>query len=134
MNFNLNSLYAASRHLASYVAGIITVALAWGLVSQTDAATLSDALTHITNGISEFSKAVGMIASVFVPIYTAWRSAHKATPNEQAKSAAENINQVTNGAKLAVINAVGTMPEVQKVITTKAVANATSSEKVVSNG
>lgn len=133
MNFNLNSLYAAGRHAASFMAGMISVALAWGLVSQTDAANLTEAITHITNGVSELAKAVGIIASVMVPIYTAWRAASKATPNEQAKSAAHNIEQVTNGARLTMINAVGTMPEVKQVVATPSVAVATPSEKVVSN-
>lgn len=132
---------AAGRNVASYAAGGVTVALAWGLVSQTDAATLTEAIGHIVDGTTELAKGVGMIAGVVVPIYTAWRAAHSSSPKEQIKSVVENLSD-TQAAQAAnaiadptgrnkLINAVATMPEVKQVVATTEVAQNTPSSKVV---
>lgn len=79
-------VYAAGRHVFSFGAGVIATAAMWGLVSQTDAASLTDALTHVANGASEMFKGLIAIIGVLTPIYTAWRASHSANPSEQVKA------------------------------------------------
>lgn len=81
-----SQVFAAGRHAFSFGAGVIATAAMWGLVSQTDSATLSEALTHLGNGASEMAKGVTAIIGVIIPLYTAWRAAHNASPAEQVKS------------------------------------------------
>jgi X-X-X-Leu-X-X-Gly heptad repeat protein len=132
MNWNWNQYKAAGKHVASYAAGGVTMALAWGLISPNDASQMTEGISTIVSGIEQLAKGVGMLAGVIIPIYTAWRAAHNASPNEQAKSVAANVDQITDKtAKLAVINTVGEMPEVKKIVTTENVALNTASAKVV---
>jgi hypothetical protein len=133
MNWNWNQYKAYGRNVLSYTAGATTVAVAWGLLSQTDASAITEDMNAIYNGLMEIAKGVTGLVSIAVPLYTGWRAAHSASPNEQAKSVAANVNQVTDGARLAVINSVGNMPEVQKVVATLNVARNTESTKVVTN-
>lgn len=142
VNWNWNQYKAAGKHVASYAAGAVSVALAWGLVSQTDASNLSEAITHITDGFEQLAKGIGMIAGVVVPIYTAWRSAKNASPQSQINSVVQNLSapeatQVINAiadpaGRNKLINAVAAMPEVKQVVATPSVARSTDSEKVVS--
>lgn len=81
-----SQVYAAGRHAFSFGAGVIATASMWALVSQTDAATLTDALTHVANGASEMFKGFLAAASVLVPLYTGWRASRSAKPSEQVKA------------------------------------------------
>lgn len=81
-----SEVYAAGRHVFSFGAGVIATAAMWGLVSQTDSASLSEALTHLGNGASEMWKGVMGAVAVLTPLYTAWRAAHSSSPAEQVKS------------------------------------------------
>lgn len=112
MDFNWNQYKAAGRHALSYAAGAVTAAAAIGLISQGDSTSLLSGLNQIVSGLEGIAKGVGVMAGVLVPIYTALKAAHSASPQEQIKT-------------------VAAMPEVKGIVVTAAVAEATPSEKVV---
>ena len=85
-NMNLNSAYAAGKHVASYIAGGISVAVLLHFITPGDASGLNDNLNTIYHGISEVVKGIMGIIAILTPIYTAWKSAHNASPIEQARS------------------------------------------------
>lgn len=113
MDFNWNQYKAAGRHALSYGAGAVTAAAAIGLISQGDSTSLLSGLNQIASGLEGVAKGVGVLGGVLVPIYTALKAAHSASPQEQIKT-------------------VAAMPEVKGIVTTVAVAEATPSDKVVS--
>lgn len=129
-----NQAKAIGRHALSYGAGAITVGAAWGLIDHVQANDLSTGIQLIGDGISQVAKGVALIAGVAMPIYNAWRSAHSASPAEQAKSVANAGNLVvspTGGSDTTnIANKIAAMPDVGKVISTVAVAAATPSAKV----
>lgn len=129
---------AAGRNVASYAAGGVTVALAWGLVSANDASQLQEGISTIASGAEQMAKGIGMVAGVLVPMYTAWRAAHSASPKAQAKAVVDNLADPHAPQAIAstddrnkLINAVSMMPEVKQIVATTDVALSTPSAKVV---
>lgn len=113
-DMNWNSAKAAGKHVASYLAGGISVAVAFHFISPTDATGLNDNLNSIYHGIEEIAKGVAGIIAILTPIYTTWKAANNATPASQAAS----LTAAVPGTK---------------VITTEAIAKATpDSPNVVS--
>lgn len=100
------------RHVASYAAGGITAAVGLHFLSPAQGADVQNSVNQIMTGIENISDGVIGLLAVVTPIYTAWRAAHSASPQEQ-------------------INTVAAMPEVKSIQTTPALAAATPSEKVV---
>jgi hypothetical protein len=121
---------AAGRNLLSFTAGGVAMAVMWRYLTQADASAITQNINTIADGIAKIAEGVAGLIAVLTPIYTAWKASHAASPNAQAASIAVNAGRITNGARLDVINAVGQMPEVKKVVTTTAVAEATPSNKV----
>lgn len=132
---------AAGKHLLSYAAGATTAAAFMGLISQGDSASLMSGLNQIVDGLESAAKGVGVVAGVLIPIYTALRAAHNASPQEQIKSVVNNLSapevtQVANAVvdpqgRAKLINAVAEMPEVKGIVAAPAVALVTPSDKVV---
>jgi hypothetical protein len=113
-NWNWNQAKAAGKHLASYAAGGVTVAVAWGLLSSAQGTELTTDIGHVTSGLTELGKGLAGIAGILTPIYTMWRSAHNASPPMQALSLEQAVPGTT-------------------IVTSQAVAAATPSANVVSN-
>jgi hypothetical protein len=111
-DLNWNQYKAIGRHALTYTAGAVTMAAAVGLLSQGDAGSLTNGLNQIADGLAGVAKGVAAIAGVLVPIYTAYKASHSASPQEQIKT-------------------VAAMPEVKGIVTTPAVAAASPSDKVV---
>jgi hypothetical protein len=91
-------------------------------------------LTKVATGVAGLS-------AIILPVYTAWRAAHSASPGEQVKSvitqlSAPQITQAANAvadphSRQNLIEAVAEMPEVKKVVPVDpAVAQAIPSPKV----
>lgn len=85
-NWGMNSWEAAGKHVASYAAGGVTVAVAWGFLSSSQGSDLTTDVNMITHGVGEVVKGVAGIAAALTPLYTAWRAAHNATPPVQASN------------------------------------------------
>lgn len=114
LNLTWGQYKAAGRNALSYAAGGVTAAAAMGLISHGDSTSLLSGLNDIANGLESVAKGVGVIAGILVPIYTAYRASHSASPQEQIKT-------------------VAAMPEVKAIVTTPAVAAESPSLKVVSD-
>jgi hypothetical protein len=114
MNWDWDQYKAAGKHVASYAAGGLTVAVAMGLLTSSQSADANADINSIVDGLQSVLKGVAGLIAVATPIYTAWMAAHNASP--QVK-----------------LNSVAAMPEVKKIITTPEVADATPSAKVTSS-
>jgi len=144
LNWNWQQAQAAGKHVASYAAGAVTVAAAWGLVSSAQSQDLTVNLQLIFTGAENLAKGIAGLAAVLVPIYTAFKSAHNASPAQQvehvvAQLAAPQASQTANAiadptSRAKIIEAVAEMPEVKKVVPVDpALANAIPSMKVVTS-
>ncbi len=114
MNWNWNSYKAAGKHVASYAAGGVTVAVAFGLLNSSQGTEATTDINTIATSLESLGKAIAGLAGILVPIYTAWRAANNASPAGQAAGLAAAV------------------PET-RIITTPEVANAVPSDKVMSN-
>jgi len=140
-NWNVAEQQAAGRHVLSYIAGGVTVAAAWGLISTHDASGITDNVTMIWEGIEQVLKGVAGLCAILVPIYTSLRAAHTASPSEQVKAVVKNLSapEITQAAnavadptsRAKLINAVADMPEVRAIVVPQVVATRTESPKVV---
>lgn len=101
-----NQYKAIGKHVASYIAGGITFAVAFHFLSPQQATDINANLNDIYNGFEQMMRGLAGLVAVLTPIYTAWRSAHNASPTQKAVSLTTELP--------------GT-----KVITTPAIANAT---------
>lgn len=114
MNWNWNSYKAAGKHVASYAAGGVTVAVVFGLINQGQGVDATADINSITNGIESIAKGIAGLIAIATPIYTAWKAANNASPAGQAAALTAAI------------------PET-RIITTPEVAKAVPSDKVMSN-
>ena len=83
---NWNSAKAAGKHVASFIAGGITIAVGFHFVSPSDGADLQDNFNHLYHAIEEGTKAIAGIISILTLAYTTIKSANNASPVNQAKS------------------------------------------------
>jgi len=141
LTWNVNETSAAGRNVLSYVAGGVTVLAAWGLFSQHDAAEITTNIDLVWNGIMQAAKGIAGLAAVVVPIYTALRAAHSASPSEQAKAVAglpsAEVKQALatipdTAGRNKIINATAELPEVRAIIGPESLAKMTESDKIVS--
>lgn len=139
--WTLSQAQAAGKHIASYAAGGVTVFVAFGLINHGQGTDAVDAINSIGSGVEQITKGVVTLVGILVPIYTALKAANNASPKSQLNSVVKNLSapevtQVANAiadpeGRNKLINAVSEMPEVMKVETTREVAIATPSTKVV---
>lgn len=87
--WNWGQWEAAGRHGLTYLAGGLSVLVAWGLLAQGDSTVIMTALNEILDGSAKVVKGLGGLAAVLIPIYTALKAAKKSSPPEQVKSVAE---------------------------------------------
>ena len=130
MNWTLGQWQAIGRHVLSYMAGMVTIAVTFNLISHDQAVALLQHLNEVSDGVVSVAKGILGLAGILVPIYTALMAKSSASPNAQAKAVAEHKDAVTNGAKIAVIDAVSKMKGVEQVVANKQIADA-SGPKVV---
>lgn len=141
MALNLGQYQVAAQHALSYGAGLATMAATWGVVSQVDAASLTEHFTDIYNGSLLLAKGLAGLATTAGSIYAGYRAVKSASPSEQVKSvvaalAAPPSTQAANaiadpGSRKELISAVAGMPEVKGIVATPSVAADTASPKVV---
>ena len=81
---NWNSAKAAGKHLASFVAGAITLSASTHIISMGDANSLTQAFNSIIEGITKIGDGLTIVAGIVVPLYTMWKSARNASPKGQA--------------------------------------------------
>ncbi|MEO6381990.1 MAG: hypothetical protein ABIO35_08330 [Nitrobacter sp.] len=142
LNWNWNQYKAAGKHVASYAAGGISVAVALHFISPGQATDISENIGHVTTGINELVKGLSGLLATGTLLYTSLRAAHNASPSSQVTSVVANLSapQITQAAnavadptsRAKLIEAVAEMPEVKKIVPVDpALAIATASPKVV---
>jgi hypothetical protein len=141
LNWNWNEQAAAGKHVLSYVAGGITVAVGWHLLSPDQGTGITDNLTLMWDGAVKFGEGAAGLASIALTVYNGLRAKNNASPSSQVKAvvanlAASHAEQAANAlddprSRNELISAVAEMPEVRGIAAPQAVVAATASNKVV---
>jgi hypothetical protein len=122
-----DEFFSTLRSGSIFLAGAATVS-GFNALSATDLQTDFD---HMINGAKEFWLGAGPL----VMLALAWWGKNKASLTSQKASVAASgalvVQPATPAAAVTVANAIAATPGVQQVTATKAVADATPSDKVV---
>lgn len=87
VNWNWNQAEAAGKHLASATAGAIALAVGYHFLAPSQVLTdVPDNINHIVSGLEETAKGIAGLVSAITLVYTAIKSATKASPVSQAIS------------------------------------------------
>lgn len=105
----LGQATAFGRHVVSYSMGAITMAAALHVVKDSDASSLTTAVTQISNGVVSIAGGLATIVSVGAGLWAAWSS----SPLRQLLAVANNVEVK------------------QVVLSNPATANAVPSDKVI---
>jgi hypothetical protein len=141
LNWNWAQAKAAGRNIASYSAGGVTVLVAMHFITPGQGTDITGSIQQITDGLTKVATGIAGLSAIILPVYTAWRAAHSASPAEQVKSVVTQLSapQITQAANAVadpqsrqnLIEAVADMPEVKKIVPVDpAVAQAIPSPKV----
>lgn len=85
-DWNWNQYKAAGKHVASYIAGGVSMAVAFHFLIPTDAAGINDNLNHIYSGVEQIVVGITGLIGILTPIYTTWKASRNASPAGQAAS------------------------------------------------
>ncbi len=140
--WNWQQYKAAGKHVVSYAAGGVSVAVALHFLSPTQATDITTNIGLISDGLTKVVAGIAGLVAVVAPIYTAMKSAHNASPSSQITSVVNNLSapQITQAAnavadpasRTKLIEAVADMPEVKKIVPVDPeLAISTASPKVV---
>lgn len=144
MKLDFGQYQVAGQHALSYGAGLATMAATWGIVSQVDAAGITEHLTDIYNGSVLLAKGLAGLITTAGSIYAGCRAVKAASPSEQVKAVVANLQappsvQAANaiadpGSRKELIAAVSKMPEVKVIVSTPEIAQTTpEAPKVVAS-
>lgn len=114
MTWNWNSYKAAGKHVASYAAGGVTVAIAIGLLNSSQGANATADINSIATGLESIAKGIAGLLAILTPIYTMWKSANNASPIGQATGLRQAVPGTT-------------------IVTSPEIANAIPDDNVISN-
>ncbi len=114
INWNWNQFKAAGRHVVSYVAGGVTIAVTMHFITAQQADGLTNNIGLITDGLTKVATGFAGLIAVLAPIYTAMKAAHSGSPTQEAIS----LEKAVPGTK---------------VITAPEIAAAAPSPNIVSN-
>lgn len=138
-NWTWAQYQAAGKHVASYVAGGVTMAAALHFISPSQAVDVNGDLKNVFSGLEQVATGITGLLAVLTPIYTAWRAQHNSTPTAQAASLVAAANntaapEVAKVAQVAIATAVTEAKDLTVTGTISApaeVAGQVPSEKVV---
>ena len=105
MTFNWNQAKAAGKHVASYAAGGVTMAVALHFLSPSQGTDVAGNINAIVNGVEQVATGIGGLIAIATPFYTAWRASHNASPAAQGAALVAVANNSTNPAAAKVANA-----------------------------
>lgn len=91
LQWNWNQYKAAGKHVASYAAGGVTVAVGLHFLSPSQGGDIGGDINLIVDGVEKIATGVAGIVAVIAPIYTALRAAKNASPTSQASSLAQEV-------------------------------------------
>lgn len=126
----------AGRYALTALGSGIAVLGAVGLMSQTDAATATEAIKNIATSLGTIATSVATLAGIGATVYATVRGTFNSTADQQKISVAAQPNTMVltttpQSSDAAVANKVASLPEVAEVLSTAHVAASTPSEKVV---
>ena len=124
-----DEFYSTVRSGSIFLAG---AAAGTGLIAATTATGIESDIQHMIDGAKEFMLGAGPL----IALVLAWWGKNKASlvsqvATVQAAQPAALVAAVQEVHPLTLINAVAAQPEVQSIVTTQAIADATPSDKVV---
>lgn len=142
LNWNWNQARAAGKNALSYVAGGISVAVAWHFISPGQGTDITGNINDVVEGATQLGKGLAGLIATGSAIYAAFKAANNASPSSQVKSVVQNLSapEITQAANAVadptsrnkLIAAVADMPEVKKIVPVEPeLAEAIPSEKVV---
>lgn len=116
-----NEWKAAGRHVSTFVAGGISVAVAVKFLSPGDAQLLTDNVAHITTGLKELAEGVAGLIAFGISVRNMLAAKSAAEPANQVIAVATNLRKngsadVPSPLRNEIIGAVATMPEVRGVV------------------
>jgi hypothetical protein len=124
-----DEFFSTLRSGSVFVAGAATV-MGLNAISATD---LQTDLDHMINGAKEFMLGAGPL----IGLALAWWGKNKASLGSQKASVAASgalvVQPSSPAATVAVANAIAAIPQIDKVVATAPVAQATPSDKVVTS-
>ena len=106
---NQNQIIAFGRHVATFVAGMLTLAVTFNYISADQATTLKDSINQIIQSVGAIAAAVGPIAAIISGLY----ASRSASPANQIKAVAANPTVAKIEVKDPVV--VGAIPN-EKVV------------------
>lgn len=121
MQFTWNQAQAAGKHVASYIAGGVTFAVATHFLSPAQGTDLTTNIGLISDGLTKLLTGLAGILAVLTPIYTAWKAQHNASPQAQAASLEKAVPGTVILTSDAVANATPNSPNVLSNATMKVV-------------
>lgn len=139
--WNWSQYKAAGKHVVSYAAGGVTVAVAFHFLSPAQGQDISQNIGLITDGATKIATGIAGLIAILAPIYNALRAANNSSPSAQITSVVQNLSapQITQAAnavadpasRTKLIEAVADMPEVKKIVPNDpTIATSTLSPKV----
>ena len=106
---NQNQIIAFGRHVATFVAGMLTLAVTFNYISADQATTLKDSINQIIQSVGAIAAAVGPIAAIISGLY----ASRSASPANQIKAVAANPTVAKIEVKDPIV--VGAIPS-EKVV------------------
>lgn len=106
LNWNWNQYKAAGRHVASYAAGGITVAVGLHFITPQQAVDANGNLTQITTGLTQLIAGITGLVTLLAPIYTSFKAAHSASPVQEAAA----LSQAMPGTQIVTAPEVANAP------------------------
>jgi len=84
LSWNWNQYKAAGRHVASYIAGGVTIAVGLHFLSPAQGTDIANNIGSITDGVTKVATGLAGLIAVLAPIYTTLKAAHSASPVQEA--------------------------------------------------
>lgn len=126
----------AGRYLLAISGSGIAVLGVVGLMSQTDAASATEAIKDIAASLGTIATSLATLAGIGAGVYAGVKGVMSSTPAALKVSVVKQPNTLVvtttpQSSDAAVASKVAAMPEVTEVVATPNVATATVSDKVV---
>lgn len=128
--------WAASRHYITYGVGIACgIAVTLGYMTASDQTEIAQRLGDLFANLNKVWLDLVAIATILAPIINGIVASRKASPQGQIKSVADMAKDpaqpATTEAKVALVNAAASLPEVQRVVSPELAPNPATAANVV---
>lgn len=122
MDFTWNQAKAAGKHVASFAAGGVAIALYTHVISDKTGGDLTNDINNITTGVQKIAEGIAGIVAILVPIYTALKAGHNASPVMQAQSLVKEVPGTTVITSQKIADATPNVPDIVSNTETKVVS------------